>query len=152
MQRCELAIRRPGKTRLDAAALAAVADRAVVAHAVMTPFAGYGNFAFVGQTTNDSTGNGPFHAFGIGFLFGTLTLDSAQKGPFIVALASFDDYSLYLYDPKSGSVSSLEVSTFGTTNEIANPGTPSNVLTTSNTASDSIAKMRAASSGVVPSR
>ena len=89
------------------------------------PFAGYGNFDFVGQTKADGTGvNSPFTDFGADFIFGVLTLKTAQTGAFVIAIASFGDYSLYLYDPSTAvgfAVSSIEISTFGTTNWTGGP-------------------------------
>ncbi len=87
---------------------------------LVKPFVGYGNFDFVGQTLPDGTGtNSPFNSFGPDFIFGVLKLKAAQTGPFVIALASFGDYSLFLYDPSTAGgtpVSSIEISTFGTTN------------------------------------
>lgn len=92
---------------------------------LVDPFAGYGNFRFVGQTANDNSDTGPFDPFGPGFgvPFDTLVLKAAQNGPFVVALASFGDYSLYLYDPSQagGAVSSIEFTTLGTTNWTGGP-------------------------------
>jgi len=92
---------------------------------LVNPFAGYGNFDFVGQTLPDGTGtNPPFIGFGSDFIFGELQLKSAQTGPFVIALASFGDYSLFLYDPSTAGgtpVSSIDVSTFGTTNWSGGP-------------------------------
>jgi len=90
------------------------------------PFAGFGDFAFVGQTRKDDTAasTGPFDPFGPGFTFGTLSLKTSQTVPFVIALSSAGDYSLYLYDPGKaggGAVSSLYVSTDGTTNIIRGP-------------------------------
>jgi len=67
---------------------------------------------------------GPFDPFGPGFTFGTLSLKTSQTVPFVIALSSAGDYSLYLYDPGKaggGAVSSLYVSTDGTTNIIRGP-------------------------------
>lgn len=93
---------------------------------LVTPFAGYGDFKYVGQTTKtDGPGAaGPFDPFGTGLTFGTLTLKAPQTGPFIVALSSAGDYSFYLYDPAIAGgtpVSSLFISTYGTTNIIRGP-------------------------------
>lgn len=90
------------------------------------PFAGYGDFKFVGQTRNNSVDSGPFEPFGAGFgiPFDTLAMKATRSGPFIIALASAGDYSLYLYDPsKAGgaAVSSITFSTFGTTNIVGGP-------------------------------
>lgn len=89
------------------------------------PFQGYGNFDFVGQTRADGTNiNSPFNAFGSAFIFGELKLNSAQTGPFVIALASFGDYSFYLYDPSTAGgipVSSIDISTYGTTNWTGGP-------------------------------
>lgn len=92
---------------------------------LVNPFVGYGNFDFVGQTLPDGTGtNSPFNGFGSDFIFGTLELKNAQSGPFVIALASFGDYSLFLYDPSTAGgtpVSSIDASTFGTTNWTQGP-------------------------------
>lgn len=92
---------------------------------LVNPFVGYGNFDFVGQTRADGTGtNQPFDNFGPDFLFGDLQLKTPQTGAFVIALASFGDYSLYLYDPSTAggtAVSILEIDTFGTTNWTGGP-------------------------------
>ena len=88
---------------------------------LIEPFAGHGNFNFIGQTKNDDTGSGPFGAFGSGFKFGDLVLDAPQKGQFVIALASFNDYSLYLYDAGTGAVTSIFFDTFGTSNNFGGP-------------------------------
>ncbi len=90
---------------------------------LLNPFAGYGDFYFIGQTKNDDTGSGPFQPFGPGLTVGTLVLDTPQTGQFVIALASFDDYSLYLYDASAiaGGVTSIAFSTRGTTNELFGP-------------------------------
>ncbi len=90
---------------------------------LVAPFVGYGDFQFFGQTKNDNSDSGPFHAFGPDLKVGALTLDTAQHGPFVIALASFNDYSLYLYDATgiSGGVMTIEFSTLGTTNAFFQP-------------------------------
>lgn len=92
---------------------------------LIKPFAGYGDFVFVGQTRDVDVDAGPFVAFGPGVTFGTLAMKAAQTGPFIIALSSAGDYSFFLYDPAivpgSPPVPSIEFSTNGTTNIINGP-------------------------------
>jgi len=91
---------------------------------LVNPFgSAYGDFLFIGQTTLDPASGGPFEPFGPGTIFGTLTLKAPLGGTFVIALASFNDYSLYLYDAGKvvGDVGSIAFDTFGTTNAFRGP-------------------------------
>ena len=117
----------PGMNPSYVACLAVYEAKPAPVETLVYKFAGYENFdfAFVGQTRADGTGvNSPFNDFGADFIFGVLQLKEAQTRPFVIALASFGDYSLYLYDPSTAdglAVSSIDVSTFGTTNWTGGP-------------------------------
>jgi hypothetical protein len=90
--------------------------------ALVAPFAGYGDFNFIGQTKGDKSTAGPFEPFGPDS-YGILQLKLPQSGLFVIALASFNDYSLYLYDASGivGGVSSIAFSTRGTTDQLGGP-------------------------------
>jgi len=80
----------------------------------------YGDFAFIGQTTSALASGGPFQPFGPNVEFGTLVLKAPQLGSFVIALGSNGDYSFYLYDASSftGGVTSIDISTIGTTGNL----------------------------------
>ena len=91
--------------------------------ALPDPFPGYsppyGDFYFAGQSVPGSSG-GPFvfdfDTTATPYIKGSLTL-VPQIQPFVIALASNDTYSLFLYDPAKAAspVSQVFFDTFGTT-------------------------------------
>jgi hypothetical protein len=55
------------------------------------------SYTFIGKTSNDNTGSGPFQAFGVDFNAGTLTFDQAWTGTFILGLKAGNFSSLYKF-------------------------------------------------------
>jgi hypothetical protein len=70
------------------------------------------SFAFIGKTSNDNTGAGPFQAFGVDFNAGTLTFDQAWTGTFILGLKAGNFSSLYKFSSTTP-VTSIAFDTLG---------------------------------------
>jgi hypothetical protein len=73
---------------------------------------GGNDYAFVGKSSNDNTGNGPFQAFGNDFKAGTLSFDQPWTGDFVVGLKAGNFHSLYRFS-SSSPVTSITFDTLG---------------------------------------
>lgn len=70
------------------------------------------DYAFVGKSSNDGTGNGPFAAFGNGFNAGVLSFDQAWTGDFVLGIKAGNRHSFYRFVSDIG-VSSIAFDTLG---------------------------------------
>jgi PEP-CTERM motif len=66
----------------------------------------------IGKTSNDSTGSGPFAAFGTDFNTGALNFDQAWSGEFVLGIKAGNRYSYYKFESEVG-VSSITFDTLG---------------------------------------
>lgn len=70
------------------------------------------DYAFIGKSSNDGTGNGPFAAFGNDFNTGVLSFDQAWTGDFVLGIKAGDRHSFYRFVSDIG-VSAIAFDTLG---------------------------------------